>query len=234
MNATENPNEGNPVEAKVEVPTPTFEETPGQPLGNSFESLQGRLETFEKNVLGQLKALQGDKDRRIPKLEGSLQEVMSEITRLKGHGFSDEEAINEVEFRQNVKDLAQKIKGVEQPTGNGAAQEAQFNIVKELTAYGLDTNDPDVLKLVSGRYRNADHFRAEAATLALRKSTPSTPSDTVSPAPTGSGINPPSGAELVGEYKTKMKSARGNRTLLASIREEYGKKGVDVHNVDFT
>jgi hypothetical protein len=184
--------EGKSVEVSAEVPTPTFTETETQPLaGNDLKSLQASLETFQAEIRGQLKALQSDKDKRIPKLEGSLQDLMSEITRLKGHGFTDDEAVNEVEFRQNVKELAQKMKGIEQsaqPVGSGtsgAGQEAQ-RIIEELK---LNTGDPDVLQWAGGKYRNPDHMRAEAALLVARKLSKPAPSSAASPPMTGGGVS---------------------------------------------
>jgi len=233
---TENPNEGKPVEPKVEVPTPTFEETKAQPLGGDLKTLQTSLETFQAEIRGQLKALQSDKDKRIPKLEGSLQELMSEITRLKGHGFTDEEAVNEVEFRQNVKELAQKIRGIEQsalPTGtgiSGAAQEAA-EIVKE---FQLDTSDPEVLALLGGKYRGYDHLRAEAALLVARKATKPTPSSASSPPLPGGTIKTPGEKELVAEYTKEMLAARGKRDVLKAIQAKYREKGLDTGKVTFT
>lgn len=211
------PDEGKQgTEVKPEVPTPTFTEEQAQPLGGDIKSLQDRLETLEKNVLGQLKALQGDKDRRIPKIEGSLQELMSEITRLKGHGFTDDEAVSEVEFRQNVKELAQKMKGIEQsaqPSGtgtSGAAQDAQ-RVIEELK---LDTHDPDVLALLGGKYRNYDHLRAEAALLLARKSNKPVPSTASSPPLSGGSVTTLSDEEreslseqLIGLMKEPTKNA---------------------------
>ena len=86
---TDKPDEGKPVEPKTELPSPIFEETSAPPLpGDALKTLQDSLENFKEEIRGQLKAAQSEKDKRIPKLEGSLQELMSEITRLKGKGFS--------------------------------------------------------------------------------------------------------------------------------------------------
>lgn len=224
----ETPDEGKQeTEEKIEVPTPTFTEGQAQPLGGDLKSLHNRLEALEKNVLGQLKALQGDKDRRIPKLESSLQELMSEVTRLKGHGFTDDEAVAEVEFRQQVKELAQKIKGTEQlsqPTGTGvseAAQEAQ-RVIEELK---LNTSDPDVMQLLSGNYRNYDHLRAEAALLVARKLSKPAPSSAASPPVTGGTVPQP---DLVAEYKKEIAGLRGNITRISDIQAKYRKLGLQV------
>lgn len=206
---TDKPDEGKPVEPKTELPSPIFEETSAPPLpGDALKTLQDSLENFKEEIRGQLKAAQSEKDKRIPKLEGSLQELMSEVTRLKGHGFTDEEAVNEVEFRQNVRELAQQIKGTQQPaqatgTGaSGAAQEAQ-QVVNELK---LDTSDPDVLTLLAGKYRNYDHLRAEAALLVARKLSKPVPSPAASsPIPGGASFSRETIEELVSRFNEAKK-----------------------------
>ena len=200
---TEKPDEGNQEpEEKIGAPTPTFTEGQGQPLGGDIKALQGSLETFQAEIRGQLKALQSDKDKRIPKLEMSLQDLMSEIARLKGKGFTDDEAVSEVEFRQNVKKLIQRFE-VEQPsqatgTGvSGAAQDAQ-RVIEELK---LNTGDPEVITLLSGKYRNYDHLRAEAALLVARKSTKPVPSSAAtSPIPGGAASSEATIEELVSRF----------------------------------
>lgn len=231
---SDKPDEGKLADVNVGLPSPTFTEPEAQPLhGLALKPLQDRLEALEKNILGQLKALQGDKDRRIPKLESNLQELMSEVARLKGHGFSDEEAINEVEFRQSVKELVQKIKGTEQPvqaagTGvSGAGQEAQ-QIIKELQ---LDTSDPDVLALLAGKYRNYDHLRAEAALLVARKSSKPTPTSAASPPlPGGAQVSP----DLEAGYIKEMRAARGKRDVARAIQAKYRQAGLDIDTIVFS
>ncbi len=230
---TEKPDEGNqePKE-KIEVPTPTFTEGQGQPLGGDIKTLQGSLEAFQAEIRGQLKALQSDKDKRIPKLEMSLQDLMSEIARLKGKGFTDDEAVSEVEFRQNVKKLTQKfeIEQPVQPVGNEASRAAQDaqRVIEELK---LNTSDPDVLTLLSGKYRNYDHLRAEAALLVARKATKPTPSSAASPPlPGGSTPSP----DLVAEYTKEMLAARGKRDVLKASQAKYLQKGLDIGKITFT
>lgn len=223
---TEKPDEGKQEpEEKTGVPTPTFTEGQAQPLGGDLKSLQASLETFQAEIRGQLKALQSDKDKRIPKLEGSLQDLMSEITRLKGHGFTDDEAVSEVEFRQNVKELAQKMKGIEQSTsatGNGASgagQEAQ-RVIEELK---LNTSDPDVLTLLAGKYRNYDHLRAEAALLVARKLSKPTPSSASGPPiPGGQVQSPPETKELVAQLEKLQKDPIKNKVKIVEIEKELG------------
>ena len=231
---TDKPDEGKQEKVNAGLPSPTFTEVEAQPLpGDALKSLQESLQTFQDEIRGQLKALQSDKDKRIPKLEGSLADLMSEITRLKGKGFSDEEAVNEVEFRQSVKELAQKMKGIEQsaqPTGtgtSGAAQEAQ-QIVNELK---LDTSDPDVLAVLAGKYRNYDHLRAEAALLVARKATKPTPSSASSPPiPGGTAPSP----DLAAAYIKEMLAARGKRDVAKAIQAKYRKQGLDISNIPFS
>jgi hypothetical protein len=47
-------------------------------------------------------------------------------------------------------------------------------------------------------------------------------------------VVPANANELMGEYKSKMLAARGNKTLGKEIREKYKKLGVPVETVVFS
>lgn len=180
-------------DASVKVPTPTFTETETPLLGNeALSSLQKSVEALTKkldDVEKQQRGKQGDIDR-LQKDYSGLREAMSAVNQMKARGMTDEDAVSEVEYRQTVKRLADRLEDLTpqsaQPAGrgtSGAAREAQ-EIVQQLE---LDSSDPDVVALLGGQYRNLDHLEAEAAKLKLRKSTKPAPSSSAAPPVVGGG-----------------------------------------------
>jgi len=62
---------------------------------------------------------------------------------------------------------------------------------------------------------------------------PPNPADVVQP-PVTAGATAKSKEALTDEYQTKVRAARGNKTEIVKLREQYRKEGVDVYNVDFS
>jgi hypothetical protein len=149
--------------------------------------------------------LQSVKDKRFDALEKKETKMTEVLTKIKEMGIKlTPELEQEFQVKDAVRNALAEI-GVT-PVADKSMSKAgvsgadKFNVVDELKAFELDTNNPDVMKLVDGLpkgvFRNPDHFRAEAAKLAVRiaKQSTTTSSDTMTNAP------------VVGAAITKMSS----------------------------
>lgn len=121
----------------------------GQPQ-TDFEALSNQMREMQK----QLRSLQGDKDRGIAQTKKEVDDLkrkFTEIEKLKSKGFSEDEAFEELEIRDAIRELRSQMKpnNSVQPSpagnGNGLAVEKAETLKK----YGLNENDPDVAKALS-------------------------------------------------------------------------------------
>lgn len=221
-----NPTEGNSQTPSDTLPNVTFESDANKPLGTGLEALQKQVEVLTKELRG----IQGDKDRAAKRTEQKVDDLNKQIERileLNSSGKSENEIRREL-LLDKILETGALPREVEGTTVDGAGLESQFNAIEELKKLGLDTNDADVAKLVSGRFRNPDHFRAEAATMALRKSKPNLPSDTLSNPPAGAPVVKAGQAELMASYKKEIAGYRGNIQVISDIQAKYRKLGLPV------
>ena len=196
-----------------------------QPSTPDITALMTRLEALEK----QNKALQSGKDKR-------WNEVMPVIKQVAAVLGIDESKVAEAQEKAVLQELVAERMGRLQPqggTGTTTPQAAQVDVQSIAKQYGLDPNsDAGFLSALVGE---SDHEKVELkiARYARQKVAQPNPSSATSPAPTGGTSASQSGAELVGEYKTKMLAARGNKALGQQIKEEYRKRGCPVDSVIF-
>jgi hypothetical protein len=220
------------------LPQPTFSDT--VPASSTSALSPEQIKAFSdalKPVIEEVveRKVQSAKDKRFSSLEKGESVMREVLATLKSQNVA---IPKELEQELQIKDyIDQRLAGVAPTTDKsmssaGANQTGGFNVVEELNQLGLSTNNPDVVKLVGGQYRNADHFRAEAAKLALKLSKPFTPSDTVSPAPAGSSVVAASATELIGTYKKEMLANRGKKDVMKAIKDKYRSSGVPVDNID--
>ena len=188
MDTTEKPDEGNQQTASEGLPNPTFADGGGQPSTTSIEELKKQVEDLQK----QLRGVQGDKDRAVKRTELKVDDLNQQIARileLKESG-KDESSIRRELLLDKI--LESGVIPVQEAGGTVKSEavpsDAQFNVVEVLNRYGLSTNEPEVIALAKGRYRNADHFEAEAAKLAFAKLKPATPSASTSAPMTGGSL----------------------------------------------
>jgi hypothetical protein len=131
-------------------------------------------------------------DKRFSRLEKSESVAKEVLATLKAQGVAiPKELERDYELREYVD---QRIEAAtagagKSMSGTGVDSEGDFNVVEELKKLELDTNDVEVIAMVKDKkFRNPDHFRAEALALALRKAkTPPSDDTTNSPATGGSG-----------------------------------------------
>mgnify|MGYP001176771704 CR=1 FL=1 len=221
------------------LPQPTFSESPASSPSALTPDQISAFSAGLKPIIEEIveRKVQSVKDKRFSLLEKGESSLTEALAQLKQQGVTIPPHIEQqFEVKAYVdRMLAERgvaTAGDKSMSNAGANQTGNFNVVEELNMLGLSTNDADVVKLVGGQYRNADHFRAEAAKLALKKSRPSNPSDTLSPAPTGSPVVQPGATELIGAYKKEVMANRGKKDAIRAIKEKYRAQGVPVDSVD--
>jgi hypothetical protein len=233
----ENQVSGEPVKDSG-LPQPTFQDkvpasSPSALTPDQIKAFSDALKPVIEEVVE--RKVQSSKDKRFSTLERGESVMREVLATLKSQNVA---IPRELEQELQLKDyIDQRLAGVapagdKSMSGAGANQSGNFNVVEELNSLGLSTNDQDVVKLAGGVYRNADHFRAEARLLALKKAKPSSPSDTLSPAPVGSPIVKPEAIELIGAYKKEVLANRGKKDAVRAIKEKYRAQGVPVDNID--
>ena len=213
-----------------------------QPIEGAPQQSQELLEIKKALELtrSELKGLQSRQDKET----NEVQRFMGEVKKRMAKGMSLEEAEQAVVADEQAakKDdllfkIAQKV-GVldspsDKPAGNG--QTPTFDVASTLSKYELEANDPEVIeRILRGNFKTPEDAELAALRLAYQRAKPNQPSPSAAPTQVGKPIAPAGLDELTKQYQKDMLAARGNRTKLSDLREEYKKKGVDVYNVDFT
>lgn len=196
--------------------------------------LDAKLEQALKPVFAEIRGVQGKEDRN----SKAFKEFLDEYKKQKATGLSDTEAesaaVSSIAERTEVqkdKDLlrqiAEKVLG-SSPDGNGT--KAHADIVK---SYGFEATDPDVIRDVLSQ---TDPKDAEIAALRLtiKRQNVTPPSPSAASTATSKPTPPANVEQLTQKYVTEVRNARGNKTLITSLREKYKNEGVDVYSVDFT
>ena len=172
------------------------------------------------------KKLQSMTDKRFSKVDKAL--GLSELEEM-GVQIPDH-----IKTEMRLRNLEQQSQPVQQPSrGSGAPQDsdAVSQVIKDA---GLDANQPEVISLLSGQYRNLDHFQAEAYKLKVRlanRPTSRTP-DSAPAAQGGTGGVEKSVESITSEYTEKMrKLGPGHAAEFRALKEEYRKKGALVDSV---
>src|SRR5687767_14453150 len=140
------------------TPTPPSSSGAGDQQ-SSFDAakLESTLEAIAKRldeVDARSKSLQGDKDRGVNKTKKEVDELkrqIAEIDKLKKTGLTDENAIEEFTFREEVRSLREQLSKLNpvspQAAGNGASGAVeQAKVISELQ---LDANSPDVISILA-------------------------------------------------------------------------------------
>jgi len=231
-------------QAEGTTQTTNSESSAGAGASNSsFDAtkLQSLIEGFGRRIEeidARTKSLQGDKDRAVVKTKKEVEELKAKIAeyeKLKSKGMEPDDALEEMDFRQTVRQLQDQLSRLgpvqTPPAGTGAS--ATEEAAKVIEQYKLDPNDPAVSKLFSLK---GDALRAEAADMALRKLNQAPPDASAASSITGGPPPAQKGVEaLTEEYKTKLLAApRGpaGKAQRTTLRFEYAKKGVPVHEIN--
>lgn len=211
---------------------PTESGSQGGDSGGSFDprELQKALDAFKKQIEeidARTKALQGDKDRGIKKTEREmdvLKRQIAELEMLKKRGLGEDEAFEELGFRQAVRDFKQSIAARNVPSGNG--DEKAVNAESLIAEYGLDVSSPEVKLAFEGKqFRTEIEVKAAIADLMKPKPTP-----TLAQMPARPSTPISDDADVLKRQYEKAISAagRGNIKAISDIQAEFRKKGLSV------
>lgn len=178
---------------EVSLPKPTFTEV-SQPAGSELsaeaiaeQKLEQRLKDTEEKLRREFQS-KYDKDTAANrKLYGDLSEVQKALAEVKAGGDPDKvfAALEQRNLYQKVAELEAKLSAPTQvsPDGTAEADEAYEKAVGLLTEVGL-TNDPEVLKLMGGRYKNPTDMLFAVNKFVAQRNTkkPASPASVSSPA----------------------------------------------------
>ena len=197
------------------------------------------LATFAKKldeIDARTRALQGDKDRGIKKVEGDLRKMLGDYEGLKER-LGPDGAVEQLELRQQLSAIQEQLSGLgasPSPQATGGSVSGVFDTAKaieELTARGLDANSPDFIKVVKSGL-SVDKLNAYIVSK-TRPQPEASPGGAIQPPATG-GAEKPSDAALTAEYIKKVVDAHGNKSLIKGLKQEYEAKGVPVNSVNFS
>lgn len=212
--------------------------TPAQPnaggseggvSGGSFDpkKLEDVLTTFSKKIEeidSRTKSLQGDKDRGVNKTRKELEEVkkqLAEIEALKKRGLSEEEAIEEYDFRQTVRQLR------EQPTAPVGSE--TVDVGKVIAEYGLDLSNPEVkLAFENKQFKSDVEVKAVVADLMKPKPTPTQAQTPAKPAEKLSSADGNLQKAYEKDLEALRKVGRPNPAQISDLKAQYRKKGLEV------
>lgn len=201
---------------------------------SSFDAakLQSLIEGFGKRIDeidSRTKSLQGDKDRAVVKTKKEVEELKAKIAeyeKLKSKGLEPDEALDEMDFRQTVRQLQEqlgKLGSVQSsPAGNGQSQttEAAKAVIDELK---LDANAPEVVSILA-KGLDPDKQELELRRHAARPKPP--PSATESPvlpatpaAPAGDTV------AMIAKLNELMLNRSKNKPEIDRLSAELDKRG---------
>lgn len=183
----------------------------------------------------ELKGLQSRQDKSTNEVQRFMEDVKGQMA--KGLSLDEaeqavhanrkaaekDELLNQIAAKLGIGNSPQNVTG----NNTNAADEA----VSVFSEYNVDPNDPDAAPLLE--LRGTELVKA-VSKLAIKRAKQSPPDSSEA---TAIGGRPPAPAgvdALTQDYVKNMRAARGNKSKLSSIREEYSKKGVDVYSQDFS
>lgn len=216
------------------LPQPKFSEpTPASPTSalspDQIAAFSSALKPIiEDTIDRKFKSTTDKRFSRLEKLEKGEDILKEVLTSLKEQGVV---LPPQLEQQYQIREAVERelsARGVVSPTDKSISsgtpnQVDTFNVVDDLKTFELDTNNPEVLNALRGQYRNHDHFLAELGKLKVRLSKPSTPSDTVSPAPAGGHVPQPENNDaLIAELQTLQKNPAKNSARMKEIEKLLG------------
>lgn len=210
---TENPAEGNPLPGDGVVPTAPLQMGNAQPLQGDVASLKKRLDDLDART----RSLQGEKDKRWDK------EVMPVIKKLAQYlNLTDEQVI--AAQRNLALDQLVESNMLTQQTQNPVAQvsAAKVDVQSVISEYGLDPNDPEVLKTLLTENPTVSLGKLAIARAKTNQLPPQAP-----PAE-GQPVTPDGVAELRAKYQKEVALWRGNIQKVSEIQAKYRKLGLPI------
>lgn len=220
------------------APTPQgSNQQAAQPGSVDAARLQQTLEALTRKldeVDARSKAAQSDKDRGVAQTRKEVQELkrqIAEVDRLRKSGLEDDDAIEEVTFRDEVRALRQDIARLApvQAQGTGNPPDLAVEKARILREAQIDANSEEGVRLLTAGHKTAEAFEADAYKLRFRQTR--TPSPAAAPTAPGGSIAGSQNVDLqaLGKaYEAEVKQHRGNIDAISKIQAEYRKKGLGV------
>lgn len=199
----------------------------GSGSGGSFDpaKLQEAISGFSKRleeIDQRTRSLQGDKDRAVNKTRAELEAIkkqLAEVERLKKLGLSEDEAMEELAYRQtrNVQPQAPV------PVGNETVK-----VDEVIAEYGLDPSNPEVKLAFEKQFKSREEAELTAARLLKPK-----PKPTPAQAPAQPVQSTVQSADLQKQYEKDLEnlrkqSRRPSPSQIADLKAEYRRKGLEV------
>lgn len=233
---TEQPNVETPSLEGAGGNQPPVSQTQGNSIAGQPQSSQELLE-LKKIIEQQGKELRGLQSRQ-DKEKNETQRFLDEIKAHVANGKTIDEAeqiVNatrkDAEKDQLLYKIAAKL-GLDEssPTATGTSANVTDDVTRIFKKFDVDMNDPAAVPLLS--LKGADLVE-KVAELALSKTKQPT-LDSSAATSLGSSPAPKAGVDVLTEkYQKDMLAARGNKSLLKSIRETARKNGVPVDTIVF-
>ena len=173
-----------------ELPKPTFDEPSHESTSESVSAVAAQYEQRLKDTEEKLRRefqSKFDKDTAsVRKTYGDLSELQKALAEAKAGGDPDKiyAAIEQRNLYAKVEELEKRLSAPQTASpGKSEQEEAYGKAVGLLKKHGLD-NDPDVLKLMSGKYNSPTDFLFEVNDFVMQRNTkkPASPASAASPA----------------------------------------------------
>lgn len=189
-------------------------------LQSAFEALTKRLDEVDARS----KSLQGDKDRGVNKAQEEVKELkrkIAEIEKLKGTGLDMDGAIEEYNFREDVrtiKDQLSKLGSAQtSPAGNGVnLVDEQAKVFEE---YELNPNDPEAVSLLE--LRGTELIKA-VSKLAIKKAKSTPPDSSEAPTLQGGVSAKKDDAQLIARLRTLQSNPAKNQKEIKELENKLG------------
>lgn len=201
-------------------------------LQASLDSLNSKVDSFAKTV----STIQSGKDKAVQKVESELKSMFADYEKLKER-LGPDGAVEQMELKQQLSDIQAQLQRFS-PTvpamSAGNTQTGADLAAKVIDQIGL----PDAPEVASFRQRS---FSSEAEALLegakLAASLAKKPLPSAAQLAATESKTVTAGAETVEEltrdYQKNMLAAKGNKSMLRSLKEEARKKGVPVDSIVF-
>jgi hypothetical protein len=204
---TEKPVEGNTDPDEGNVPTTPLPETT-QPLQGDVASLLKRLDDQD----ARLRALQSEKDKRWDK------EVMPTIKKVAEMFNIPVEKVREVQRNAMLDKLIDADTLSATPTiGTSQEQTAKVDVQHIISEFGLNANDPDVLKAITEKEPSI-----ALGKIAVARAKQPSPTTLQSPPPSGTPVAPKNEQALLAELQKLQKTPSKNMERMKEIEKELG------------
>ena len=223
------------------MPNPTFSDTDASPTSADADAIVNKLAEKLMPVLEKTieRKVQSTKDKRFSDIEKALGVRSGVLAELESQGV---EIPKDVRTELRLRELEEQRSGQSpQPAqvrddGSSTQKAAVTEAIAELRKYELSENDPGFVELLRGNYKTRAEFDLRVKGHIIGKLAPPKAANVadVTQSPATARATDKSTEALTSEYKQKVRAARGKPAEIRALKDEYVKKGVNIHEVDFS